>query len=501
MAFMPITRVDTANRMVWARLDETPGLSGHVMDYDASKPFFTTWSERMAKASGGANLGNVRAMHSRKAAGMVKSFDCDDAAKTMLFGIYISDDAELENCASGLYTGISPGGKMRKFVAGSQIRFEARPDELSLVDAPDNPNATFMTMNKASGMEEAVPFAPIADLEAIVEAMAKCASPGHLAGLVLSLPTTTIVRMFGNDAERAPEEVMEKRAFSAADRRDATKNGVALPDGSFAIVNKDDLAAAITAIDRASDGPATRAHIIARAEALDAVATLSDGWRGAIVPMKKSMDEVGAFARILQDVSWLASNVTSEAASEGDGSTVPAQIAAWLRAGIPILTAMAGEESNELLQRVMAGVAALPVLAVAQDAAEGAVDDTMVVLADGVDVMAKAAGIGRVVSMASELAQLRAARTEDMAKFAGDRASFETTRATLQARVTQLEALPRAGGASVRAVSKESDGVEPPKTDQARAAVDAMPAGIDRARVEMSLALGVPQALLRNRTI
>ena len=91
----------------------------------------------------------------------------------------------------------------------------------------------------------------------------------------------------GTDVFRAmaDEEVREliaavsgyaKRKFSAKDRREDAKSGVALPDGSFPIKNADDLANAMRLVGHASDPAKARAHIRRRAKALGLEAKLSD---------------------------------------------------------------------------------------------------------------------------------------------------------------------------------------------------------------------------------
>ena len=426
---------------MFARLDETPDAEGQIMDYATSKPRFEAWSDGMAKASGGKNLGNVRAMHGARVAGLVREITFDDMAKAIGFQIMVTNADEWENCALGVYTGISPGGKMVKF-AGSK-RFTALPVELSLVDKPSNPNATF-TMMKADGMEETRHFAPAADIEAVVEDMAKAAGATALAAVYAALPVSTVVRMFGTDADRAPEAPMLKRMADAGARRGWVADGAALPDGSFPVATADDVPAAVLAVSRAADPVAAQAHVTTRAQALGAADKLPPGWEGAVAPMKKGMDQVACLSRILDNLGWLAGDITGEAAKEGDGSTIPAQLCAWMRTGVGILTAMAGEESAEMVASLQTQVNLLPLL----EAAEGGTDD------DAADPMTKGAAWPRLLAITTELADVR----EEMAKFAGAAAAATRERDAALARVQTLEALPAAGVPALRAVPKERDG-------------------------------------------
>lgn len=76
---------------------------------------------------------------------------------------------------------------------------------------------------------------------------------------------------------------LNKRTFSADERRAAASSGAALPDGSFPIQNRSDLANAIQAIGRAKDRGKAMAHIKARAKALGATSMLPDSWGSGTV--------------------------------------------------------------------------------------------------------------------------------------------------------------------------------------------------------------------------
>lgn len=71
------------------------------------------------------------------------------------------------------------------------------------------------------------------------------------------------------------------RTFSGDVRKKYASSGVALPDGSFPIPDKDALSRAIRAIGRASDPAKAKAHIITRAKALGATAMLPDDWQSS----------------------------------------------------------------------------------------------------------------------------------------------------------------------------------------------------------------------------
>jgi len=77
---------------------------------------------------------------------------------------------------------------------------------------------------------------------------------------------------------RGYDDGFDKRAFSPEQRRNLAERKLALPDGSFPIVNAGDLRNAVSAFGRAKSKTAARAHIIRRAKALGATGILPDDW-------------------------------------------------------------------------------------------------------------------------------------------------------------------------------------------------------------------------------
>ena len=82
----------------------------------------------------------------------------DDANKRIALCGRVVDDGEWSKVRHGVYTGFSPGGKLERFRRGGERRYTAKPQELSLVDLPANPNAGFV-MVKGAGLLEEVAFA------------------------------------------------------------------------------------------------------------------------------------------------------------------------------------------------------------------------------------------------------------------------------------------------------------------------------------------------------
>lgn len=156
--FIPLRKVDVAQRMVYGQIDETPDRAGEVFDYKSSKRHFLSWSKTIRKATGGKSYGNVRAMHGPVAAGKLEDIRFDDDRRSIQLAAHIIDDAEWQKVEQGVYTGFSPGGRyVKRWKDGDYTRYTAEPSEISIVDLPCIPSASF-TLIKADGIEEDVPF-------------------------------------------------------------------------------------------------------------------------------------------------------------------------------------------------------------------------------------------------------------------------------------------------------------------------------------------------------
>ena len=105
------------------------------------------------------------------------------------------------------------------------------------------------------------------------------------------------------DAEVA--DLALKRMYSEESRTTMADEGEAMPDGSFPIKNRADLQNAVSAYGRAKDKEAAKAHIMKRAEALDAVDMIPASWKEvadttAAADMKAKNDEDAS--RLLVDL-------------------------------------------------------------------------------------------------------------------------------------------------------------------------------------------------------
>ncbi len=223
--FLPLAKVDLDRRLVTGvATAEAPDRSGEICDYASSKPYFKKWSVEALAASGGKSMGAVRAMHGKVAAGKLTDIAFDDESKRVVVAAKIVDDDEWRKVTEGVYTGFSQGGRYVKRWPDQETgltRYTAEPQEISLVDLPCLPDATF---------------------------------------------------------EVVKDGVVEKRAFAAAERDNDAKNGVAVPDGSYPIKSAKDVENAVRDYHRTGKRPEVKAHIIARAKAIGAESSLPDDW-------------------------------------------------------------------------------------------------------------------------------------------------------------------------------------------------------------------------------
>jgi hypothetical protein len=161
--FVPITKVDAQKHEVWGYgVIEQPDAANEILDYESSKPEFIKWSDAAQARSGGKSLGNLRAMHQTKAAGKLISFQPNDTNKGIFVGAKIVDEEEWKKVEEGVYTGFSVGGSyLRRWsdMKPGYTRYTAKPVELSLVDAPCIPGATFEIVKSESVIQN-VPFKP-----------------------------------------------------------------------------------------------------------------------------------------------------------------------------------------------------------------------------------------------------------------------------------------------------------------------------------------------------
>jgi hypothetical protein len=309
--FVPLTKVDVEKRLVFGTIaEEIPDKANEIMDYESARPEFEAWSAEIAKASDGKSLGNLRAMHGSTAAGKLESLAFDDAGKRIECCGKVVDDAEWAKVLEGVYTGFSMGGsyvKRWKDEGNPQLtRYTPRPCEVSLVDNPCIPTATFEVV-KEDGTVELRKFRPAADLSRRSCAAAK-AEPVEKAGArhskqdaarVQTLHDTAVDLGAGctgkDDAEGGGEDGAEK----LAKRSDV--------DRLLAIIAAQDTRIAALEAQPVEGGPVVRGtRTITKAGEVV-------GGESAVEAFRKHLDTLAPDARVLALMKFSLANPLSSA--------------------------------------------------------------------------------------------------------------------------------------------------------------------------------------------
>lgn len=360
--FIPITKIDEAKRLVYGVMtQEVPDASGEIMDYATGKPEFEKWSQETHDRSGGKSKGNIRAMHSAIAAGKLTDINFDDHNKTIEGVAKIVDDAEWNKVLEGVYTGFSIGGSYLKRWTDPEnpkfIRYTPSPSEVSIVDNPCCPTATF-SMVKADGTTIQKAFKHIKETPMDKEALRKAAGAKLQQGWLTEDNTFYPKR---DDAIDHDLLALEKREFSDKKRKELADKGHAMPEGEYPIENEKDLENAIKAFGRAKEDEkeAVKEHITRRAKELKATDKLPADWEGStkdkseekkekVAKLKKGMHQVARVACIIGELDWLAEELEIEEVIEGDDSQAHVHLEAIIRELIEFLENLVQEECSEI---------------------------------------------------------------------------------------------------------------------------------------------------------
>ena len=153
--FCPLVKVDEAKREVWGVVTaEEPDKDGEICDFESTVPYYEKVVKEMSKATDGANIFPLRAMHGLIAAGKGIGIEFRKESKEVYMGFKVVDDAEWKKVQENVYTGFSQGGRyVKRWKEGDYTRYTAAPGEVSLVDLPCCTRAHFDYV-KADGQHE-----------------------------------------------------------------------------------------------------------------------------------------------------------------------------------------------------------------------------------------------------------------------------------------------------------------------------------------------------------
>lgn len=143
--FCPLVKVDQAKREVWGVVTgESVDRDNEVCDYESTVPYYKQLVAEMSKATDGANIFPLRVMHGLVAAGKGIAIEFHDDDKQIYMGFKVVDDNEWKKVQENVYTGFSQGGRyVKRWQDGEVVRYTSKPIEVSLVDLPCLPDATF----------------------------------------------------------------------------------------------------------------------------------------------------------------------------------------------------------------------------------------------------------------------------------------------------------------------------------------------------------------------
>lgn len=282
--------------------DGTVTVEGIASDGSVDMAGETVTPEAMKAAIPGymaLGTGALREMHQPLAAGTVTKADVNDEGQTIISARVVDPIAVLK-VKEGVYKGFSIGGSSTgrngKTITGLRLT------EISLVDAPCNPNAVIQVW-KADHIEDTMkPEQAVDELAKLVDSGA--ISPVELLALAKAAKPAT-------DTDAPKLEGFEGQGAETAKQPADTQTSVTT--------------------EKVADGAPAQAP--AQSETV----------------IKKGMYTVRTLAATLQDLGYMVQDTQSEADFEGDNSPVPGKLREWLKAGVAIFNDMAAEESAELI--------------------------------------------------------------------------------------------------------------------------------------------------------
>jgi hypothetical protein len=303
--FLQLTKYDpfTGEFEATAIKGGVPDRAKERLDYLRSKPNFEKVIASQSAASGGENLFPVRLQHDvKKPVGLIKAVEWKDDVQELKVNGLAVDPITKELMRMRVLTGVSIGGayvEKRLNLKDGITDYVADPAEISLVDRPCLPQATFSMVKDASGALELCKFASDSESTSADELIAKYFPKdkrteeltAKLAVLQKSVDDLIALQKAASECKCSADgscscgkcvckacETCAKRDFSDDERNKLTESGAAMPGGGYPIKTEQDLKNAIQAIGRAKDRAATIAHIKDRAKALGLSSLIPESW-------------------------------------------------------------------------------------------------------------------------------------------------------------------------------------------------------------------------------
>src|SRR6516225_340522 len=145
--YLPIAKVDAAQRMVWGYAStEARDDQGEIVKREALEDALGDYMK----------FANIREMHQLSAVGKAKEAAVDD--KGLYIGAKVVDDNAWNKVVERVYQGFSIGGKVTaREPADYKTITGLRLDEISLVDRPANPESVFDCWKRSATAKPAPP--------------------------------------------------------------------------------------------------------------------------------------------------------------------------------------------------------------------------------------------------------------------------------------------------------------------------------------------------------
>lgn len=325
---------------------ETPDEDREIMDFEQSRPYFEDWSDTAFKRSGGKSYGNLREMHGLTAAGkLTRPPVFDTKTKKILVQGLIVDPIAMRKANEGVYVGLSIGGRYVDRYPDPDnpgfTRYVADPTELSLVDSPNNPDATMELIGPTGttkfvkiGAPSLVPAGALGELD-YFERLMKAAGLAIADRVAPALHKDTKTKRVGG-------KDLPSSAFAfvgAADRPETWK---------YAIHDAIHVRNALARWGQESGIPADKkSAVYGRIKA--AAKRLGVDISSDTEKIVKSLYEVGGLASALQNLEYIRSCLSREQEYEQDGSPVPGKLHDTMAALGEVLKELVAEETDELL--------------------------------------------------------------------------------------------------------------------------------------------------------
>ena len=340
---IPITKIDEAQRLVYGvAAVEQVDKSKEILDYESSKPYFEKWSADIAKATKGKSVGNVREMHENSAVGKLTEFLPNDSEKQFEVVAKIIDDQAWEKVAEGVYTGFSIGGEYQRRWEDPEHenvkRYTAIPSEISLVDNPCIPDATFEYI-KSTGEGEMRKFAPKMSESDVL----------RVATAVAQKLTKAVTQELVKKSKTISGQILSASDFAfVGDPQDTETWKLPIHDESHV---KNALSR-FNQTEGLGDKKAAVARTLVTAAKKYGIDTkgFEEEYVKSVIPnLKKGLYDVSRLAMLLLDLDCIQQCLENEAEWEQDGSPIPQKLSDQINSLSSILIELVTEETSELV--------------------------------------------------------------------------------------------------------------------------------------------------------